>query len=157
MTSLAAHASQATDGPHCPLETAALIIEVLLPVLVELATGWVAAALSMPMPETLPRVAFGDATTMRVILAALDGDPAAAASSGAKMLSMHDTRSKTNFLPLGWTGQSTAEVSILVYESVHHFQSLSAERFARPAAREKHSQDVQGRWLEGHRSRRILR
>ena len=150
LIALTAPASQATDGPHHPLEIAALMMQMPLPVLVGLATGWVAADLGVPMPETLPRVAFADEATMRVIRAAAEGDPAGAATPDATMVAMYDSRSGTIFLPLGWTGQSTAEVSILVHEIVHHFQLLSGERLACPAEREKQAYAVQGRWLEGH-------
>ncbi len=150
LTALTAPAAQATDGSHRPLEIVAPMMQMPLPVLVKLAIGWVAAELGVPMPETLPRVAFADEETMRGIRAAVEGDPVGAASPDATLLAMYDTISGTIFLPLGWTGQSTAEVSILMHEIVHHFQLLSREHFACPAAREKLAYEVQGRWLEVH-------
>jgi hypothetical protein len=150
LTALTASPAAATEAPQHPLEIAAPMMQMPLPLLVELATGWVAADLGVPMPDTLPRVAFADAATMREIRAAIEGDEAGAATSGAELVGMYDTRSRTIFLPLGWTGRSTAEVSILVHEVVHHFQTVSGERFDCPAAREKLAYEVQGRWLESY-------
>jgi hypothetical protein len=150
ITALTATAAQATEGPQRTLEIAVPMMQMPLPILVKLATGWVAADLGLPMPETLPRVAFADEATMRIIRASVEGIPAVATTPEAEVLGMYDTSSGTIFLPLGWTGQSPAEMSILVHEIVHHLQTLSDERFGCPAEREKRAYEVQGRWLEAH-------
>jgi hypothetical protein len=50
-------------------------------------------------------------------------------------------------LAAGWTGQTPEEVSLLVHEMVHHFQSRGGARFACRAEREREAYAVQDRWL----------
>ena len=146
---LSAPAAQATDAPPPLPQVAAPMMPLPLPILVELATGWVAADLGVPIPETLPRVAFADEVTMQVIRASAADERTAAVTPDRAVVAMYDARSGTVFLPLGWTGQTRAEMSMLVHEIVHNFQFLAGERFACPAAREKKAYEVQERWLAG--------
>lgn len=150
LASLNAPAAQGVDTQPSPLEIAAPMMQMPLPVLVQLVAGWVAADLDLPLPTDLPRVAFADAVTMEAVRRAAEAGPYANAAHGTHPVALYDTRSRTIFLPLGWTGRSSAEVSILVHEVVHHFQQLSGERFACPAAREKLAYEVQERWLVAH-------
>lgn len=53
----------------------------------------------------------------------------------------------TIFLSRGWTGQSPAELSILVHEMVHHLQASADMRFACPGEREVLAYRAQDAWL----------
>jgi hypothetical protein len=59
----------------------------------------------------------------------------------------HDAR-RTIFLPEGWTGESPAELSVLVHEMVHHLQNVGAVKYECAAAREKPAYLAQNRWLQ---------
>jgi hypothetical protein len=51
-------------------------------------------------------------------------------------------------LPEGWTGESPAELSILVHELVHHIQHVGRLTYACRAEREKIAYAAQNRWLQ---------
>jgi uncharacterized protein DUF6647 len=55
---------------------------------------------------------------------------------------------RTIYLPEGWTGESPAELSILVHELVHHIQHVGRLTYACRAAREKIAYAAQNRWLQ---------
>jgi hypothetical protein len=69
-----------------------------------------------------------------------------------KVLSLYRVDNKTIYLPPEWTGQTPAELSVLVHEMVHHLQNLSHANFACPQAREKIAYEAQEKWLNmfGH-------
>ena len=54
---------------------------------------------------------------------------------------------KTIFLPEGWSGETPAEVSILVHEFVHHLQNEAGYSYECPAASEKLAYEAQQQWL----------
>jgi hypothetical protein len=59
---------------------------------------------------------------------------------------------QTIYLPEGWTGESPAEMSVLVHEVVHHFQNLLGLKYECPPAREALAYLAQDQWLRlaGH-------
>lgn len=54
---------------------------------------------------------------------------------------------RTIYLPLGWSGRTPAELSMLVHEMVHHLQARSGEKYECPQARETLAYAAQQRWL----------
>lgn len=150
LSGLTAPTAQGVDTPPRFWEIAPPMMQMPLPVLVELVAGWVAADLGLPIPGDLPRVAFADAVTMDTLRRVAEAGPDGDAAHATHLVALYDSRGRTIFLPLGWTGQSSSEVAILVHEMVHHFQQLSGDRFACPAAREKLAYEVQERWLVAH-------
>lgn len=55
---------------------------------------------------------------------------------------------RTIYLPEGWTGETPAELSILVHELVHHIQHVGGLTYACHAAQEKVAYAAQDRWLQ---------
>ena len=51
------------------------------------------------------------------------------------------------YLSTAWTGNSPADLSVLVHEMVHHLQNLAGEKFECPQEREKIAYAAQERWL----------
>jgi hypothetical protein len=51
------------------------------------------------------------------------------------------------YLPEGWTGNTPAELSILVHEMVHHLQNVENLKFECPQEREQLAYKAQERWL----------
>lgn len=64
-----------------------------------------------------------------------------------KVMSLYSVEKKTIYLQPEWTGQTPAELSILVHEMVHHLQNLRHDAFACPQAEEKLPYDAQEKWL----------
>jgi hypothetical protein len=113
--------------------------------LVEAAALWVAAETGLAAPPVLPQLAALDAGTID----ALRSDLALAATWPSEgTIAVYSTRTATIYLPPGWTGETAAEVSILVHEMVHHFQQASDQRFACPEAREEAAYAAQRAFLK---------
>jgi len=64
-----------------------------------------------------------------------------------EVVSAYDDRQVTILLPIGWTGRTPAELSMLVHEMVHHLQAAAGLRYACPQEREKLAYEAQGKWL----------
>ena len=116
---------------------------------------WVAAAMNLPPPQTLPRIAFSTSHQLAVLRY---GGNVAETVSGIDMsapdqrqspsvVALYDEPRRTIQLSEGWTGSTAAELSVLVHEMVHHIQAGAGQRFACPAAREKDAFAVQAQWL----------
>ncbi len=65
----------------------------------------------------------------------------------AKVEALYDDKTRTIFLPQGWTGRSPAELSLLVHEMVHHVQNVAGLTYACPEEREKIAYAAQRQWL----------
>ena len=68
-------------------------------------------------------------------------------ASLAKVEAFYDDKTRTIFLPKGWTGRTPAELSVLVHEMVHHVQNVAGLTYACPEEREKIAYAAQRQWL----------
>jgi hypothetical protein len=118
-----------------------------MPLLVEAVSGWVAADLGLPMPDTPPSIVFVDPEAMAAVRRDQQGWDGGRAQSTGGPVAFYNLRTGAIHLPADWTGASPVELSILVHEIVHHFQATSGQRFACPAEREGDAFDSQERWL----------
>ncbi len=68
------------------------------------------------------------------------------------VLSLYSVERKTIYLLPEWTGQTPADLSLLVHEMVHHMQNLNPATFECPQARERPAYEAQEKWLNmfGH-------
>jgi hypothetical protein len=124
--------------------------------LTEIAT-WLTANFDLPAADLLPKVKFATpeqlvAIRYRGLLHAQhefagSGDPATL-STGSEIVAVYDTEAQTIYLPEGWRGTTSAEVSLLVHEMVHHLQTRSQTKHACPQDREKLAFAAQDLWLE---------
>lgn len=119
--------------------------------LVAAVIGWAAADMGLPVPVELPRLVFIDPSRMLNELAAQRREFEAGSdrpTGTPQVVAFYNTRTRTLYLPAGWTGDSPVELSILVHELVHHLQDVHGQRFACPAEREEQAYATQARWLE---------
>jgi hypothetical protein len=72
---------------------------------------------------------------------------AAASPNRRETVTLYDDRSDTIFLPDGWTGDTPADLSVLVHELVHHLQNKAGIRYECPGAREELAYAEQEKWL----------
>ena len=63
------------------------------------------------------------------------------------VVALYHQASRTIYLPVGWKGNTPAELSVLVHELVHHLQSTNGARFECPQEREQIAYQAQDRWL----------
>jgi len=116
--------------------------------------AWITAEFGLPAPRSLPSVVFLHADDL-VGGATASGSVAAAADplvegDGARAAAAYDPRTGEIRLPLGWTGTTVAEMSLLVHEMVHHVQTEMGMRFACVGEREQLAYAAQARWLEAY-------
>jgi hypothetical protein len=108
--------------------------------------AWVAEYRGTDIPERLPLIVY---LPHDRLVAAFDAARQSAGSQASTdLLAFYNSRTETIYLSSDWTGDSPAELSILVHEMVHHFQQVEAERFACGAAREKDAYAAQEAWLQ---------
>jgi hypothetical protein len=108
--------------------------------------AWLAAEFGLPVVDELPEVTLASADHITGLrfrhlphghLAAEDAD----------IVAVYDDDARTIYLPDGWTGQSPAELSVLVHEMVHHLQNVGGQKFACAEERERPAYEAQDRWL----------
>ena len=117
---------------------------------------WLSINFGLPAIDEHPQVHFASAREMADVrhgrLASTDaahqmGEPTQAAF-GNDVHAIYDDQSRTIYLPEGWTGETPAEVSVLVHELVHHMQNVAGVKYDCAEAREKPAYQAQARWLE---------
>jgi hypothetical protein len=105
--------------------------------------AWLASEFARPAMDDAPAVEF--AAPRRMIEVRLGGG--SSASVTPDLVAAYDDRTRTIYLPQGWTGGSAAELSVLVHEMVHHLQNSAGASFECAEAREKPAYEAQARWL----------
>jgi hypothetical protein len=105
--------------------------------------AWVTEATGLPLPAVMPEIRFTAPRDIPALLAAAAPSP----GSGSDIVAFYNAPARVIVLPVGWTGETPAELSILVHEMVHHAQTSAERRFACPAEREREAYDAQARFL----------
>lgn len=108
--------------------------------------AWLAANFDLPVIHHHPDVVF--VPTEHITEIRYGGQSA----HRREVLAVYDDKSRTIYLSDTWTGETPADLSILVHELVHHLQRVAGLRDECPAAREKLAYDAQAQWLalSGH-------
>lgn len=130
-------------------------MELLLTVIVT----WLSISFGLPAVDEHPSVEFVSAPEMAEVRysgaesggatrVVRETNVATTAGIGHPFQAVYDDRTRTIYLPEGWTGATPAEVSVLVHELVHHLQNVGGLTYACPQAREKPAYQAQARWLE---------
>jgi hypothetical protein len=113
---------------------------------------WLSANFELPAVHELPRVEFVSASKMvshryQVLSANSQNNLTVPDDALADTLAIYSDGTQTIYLREGWTGNSPAELSILVHEMVHHVQNVGRLKFACPQEREQLAYEAQERWL----------
>jgi hypothetical protein len=105
--------------------------------------AWLTAAFDLPVAPP-PEIRFSAPEEMAALYL---GAEAAAARGGRSVVALYDRQERTVHLPEGWTGESAAEISMLVHEMVHYLQHEAGYRPGCPAQSEALAYEAQARWL----------
>lgn len=119
---------------------------------------WLSIGFGLPAHYDHPRVELVSPARMNAVqsqgrLPAYAQAPSDAGSTRERQPSqrdveaLYDDASRTIYLPEGWSGNTPAEVSVLVHEMVHHLQNVAGLKFECPQAREKLAYAAQNQWL----------
>lgn len=114
---------------------------------------WLSLNFALPGVHDQPRIEFVSPEQMRASLHQA-GERGHSASlrvgmpdRAPEVEAFYDDATRTIYLPAGWTGETPAEVSVLVHETVHHIQNVAGLRYACPEEREKAAYTAQSAWL----------
>jgi hypothetical protein len=66
---------------------------------------------------------------------------------GRAVVAAYDAKNGAILLPAGWSGQTPADLSIVVHEMVHHLQNKAGLTYPCPGAREAVAYAAQAKWL----------
>ena len=119
---------------------------------------WLSANAGLPMAPTPPRIELISSYEMAALRykilqdfqfrkTAKPNDRGPQQEPASDLVAFYNDRTKTIYLPAGWTGGTPAELSVLVHEMVHHLQNAAAVVHECPLAREKLAYQMQERWL----------
>jgi hypothetical protein len=116
---------------------------------------WLAANFDFPATTEHPHVEFVSPATITALrYKDISGGPnsPAEAAGQSDVVAVYDAATSTIYLPEGWSGNTPAELSVLVHEMVHHLQNRANLKFECPRGREKLAYEAQERWLQlfGH-------
>jgi hypothetical protein len=126
-------------------------VELALRSLQAIAT-WLSTEFGFPALARYPRIEFATPERLAMLRYSSSPQPLAHNNNGLAALSQ-DTLAiyldaeSTIYLSTAWTGNSPADLSVLVHEMVHHQQNLASEKFECPQEREKLAYAAQERWL----------
>lgn len=120
---------------------------------------WLSVTLGLPMTHAPPRVELASPAAMTEVryrrLAAYRAHRPAAdlgradpSELAGRVHAIYDDAANVIYLPEGWSASSSADVSMLVHELVHHVQNVNALRYTCAGEREKPAYQAQARWLE---------
>jgi len=124
-------------------------MEPVVNTLLSIIVFWLSANFGLPANYAHPRVVVLPPAEMASLRYGGSAAPLGALdrSGPRRVVSLYDTRTRTIYLPRGWTGATPAQISMLVHEMVHHLQALAGLRCACPEEREKLAYAAQERWL----------
>jgi len=123
------------------------------PLLIAIET-WLSIEFDLPVLRDHPGIAFVPPAEIEALRyrgrfpnagseRALTGHP----TVNSDTVAVYSDSARTIYLAEGWTGNTPAELSVLVHEMVHHLQNLAGLKYECPQAREKLAYTAQERWL----------
>jgi hypothetical protein len=117
-------------------------------------TSWLASNFDLPAAPELPRIEFLprevlDAKRARGLVSGQEAHLGSGLSfdQEGSTVAVYDGTLRTIYLAEKWSGETPAEVSVLVHEIVHHLQHAAGMVFECPQAKEKTAYEAQERWL----------
>jgi len=116
--------------------------------LLEAIAIWVGAKLAQPVPASLPRLVFKPVSQIAASRLKQNASEIVQQQGRPNIISIYDSREKSIYLPESWTGETAADLSVLVHELVHHFQVAHQTKFECDAQREAKAFELQERWLK---------
>ena len=117
---------------------------------------WLSQNFELPKSTELPSIEFATPEQMirlrykGLLPDRMNGATATQKGFQREVVAIYDDTKRIIYLPLGWTGTTASERSVLVHEMVHHLQNLGDLKYACGGAREKLAYLAQGKWLDVH-------
>jgi Domain of unknown function (DUF6647) len=124
--------------------------------LLDLIASWLSTNFDLPNTSEMPRIEVTSAARIAALrfgrLFPTQPAPKQVGNGSTEhtngtVLAIYSDKTNTIFLPLGWSGASPAEHSMLVHEMVHHLQRQAQVWHGCPEEREKLAYEAQDKWL----------
>jgi high-affinity K+ transport system ATPase subunit B len=111
-------------------------------VLLTVIMTWLSSNFDLPAVHDLPEIKF---VTQREMISLRYGG--LALNTASELVALYDDKTSTILLSDRWTGNTPAELSVLVHELVHHAQNIAKLTYICPEAREALAYAAQEKWL----------
>ncbi len=109
---------------------------------------WLSANFGLPTDHNHPHVVFASRQVIADLRYREQPGVHVPSNHRREVVAIYDRSTNTIYLPLGWSGESAAELSVLVHEMVHHLQNRAGLTFVCPQEREELAYEAQSRWLQ---------
>ena len=115
---------------------------------------WLAASFGLPANHDHPRLERAPAA--RLVMLRNDGKLSQPQldlavidqmTSKRRPIAAYDDTDRTIYLPVGWSGDTTHDRSVVIHAMVYHLQNLAGLKFACPQERARMAYEAQARWL----------
>ena len=128
--------------------------DVLMRPLLAAISTWLSRELDLPAVQQYPKVELASAAAITALrykrlVPAAPREPAAEAAPPrvGETVAIYSDDAQTIYLTEGWSGDTPADLSVVVHEMVHHFQNVLGLKHDCPQEREKLAYRAQERWL----------
>lgn len=115
---------------------------------------WLSANFDLPAIQDHPRIALASSAKLmalryrNLLVPQSQMGEAPGPAGRPEVIAVYDDASRTIYLHETWTGSTSAELSVLVHEIVHHIQNVTRRKYPCPQEREQLAFQAQQRWLE---------
>lgn len=111
-------------------------------VLLTVIMTWLSSNFELPAVHDQPNIKF---VTQQEMASMRYGG--LALNTASELVALYDDKTRTILLSDRWTGDTPAELSVLVHELVHHVQNAAQLTYFCPEARETLAYAAQEKWL----------
>ena len=110
---------------------------------------WLSSNFDLPAVDGHPEIRLVTQKEMVAVrFGGLVPNAASELSAEGEFVALYEDRTRTILLSDRWTGESPAELSVLVHELVHHVQNHAKLTYPCPEAREAVAYAAQEKWLK---------
>lgn len=118
------------------------------PNLIDALAGWLSVNFGLPPLREQPRIVLAPPNRMAALRYRDVPSDRWPSGSNPDVIAVYDDDAGIIYLPNTWSGKTSADISVLVHEIVHHMQNQAHTKFACDEDREKMAFAAQERWLE---------
>jgi hypothetical protein len=125
------------------------LADATMKILLTVMMTWLSSNFDLPAVHNHPEIRFVTQKEMIAVrFRGLAPNTANELDAAGEFVALYEDQTKTILLSDRWTGESPAELSVLVHELVHHIQNRARLTYPCPEAREAVAYAAQEKWLK---------